>query len=114
MRVSFYVDDVALFVAPTPVDVRVVKQIMHAFGSASGKQDNLDKSGILLVSYENIDLPSLLIDLLILVVNFPCKYLGLPLHYNKITRGDIQPTLDKMVAKLQIWRGKLLSSDARL
>lgn len=114
LRVSLYADDAALFAAPTTADVRVVRNNLYAFGNASCLQANLNRSGILPICCENIDITSLLIDLPIPVVNFPCKYLGLPLHYKKITRGDIQPTLDKMTSKLQIWRGKLLSSDAHL
>lgn len=66
------------------------------------------------IACDDIDLNSLLLNFPVPLSNFPCKYLGLPLHFKKITRADIQPTLDKMAAKLQIWRGKLTSPDARL
>ena len=45
---------------------------------------------------------------------FPIKYLGVPLHFDKLKREDIQPLLDKIVRKIARWKGKLLSHAARL
>ena len=42
--------------------------------------------------------------------HFPIKYLGVPLHYTKLNREDIQPVVDKMIKRIAGWRGKLLSS----
>jgi hypothetical protein len=41
--------------------------------------------------------------------DFPIKYLGIPLHYNKLRREDIQPLIDKIVKRIARWRGKLLT-----
>jgi hypothetical protein len=41
--------------------------------------------------------------------DFPIKYLGIPLHYNKLRREDIQPLIDKIVKRIAGWRGKLLT-----
>uniref|UniRef100_A0A453PG11 Reverse transcriptase domain-containing protein n=3 Tax=Aegilops tauschii subsp. strangulata TaxID=200361 RepID=A0A453PG11_AEGTS len=114
LRVSLYADDAALFLSPTSRDIEVCKGIFCAFGSASGLCANLTKSGVYPVCCEELDLQALLQAFPIAVMQFPCKYLGLPLHYRKISRNDVQPTLDKMASKLQRWRGKLLSSDARV
>ena len=46
--------------------------------------------------------------------SFPMKYLGVPLHFDKLKRGDIQPLVDKILKKLTSWRGRLLSSAARV
>lgn len=43
------------------------------------------------------------------VGNFPIKYLGIPLHYDKLRREDIQPLVDKILKRMAGWRGKLLS-----
>lgn len=40
--------------------------------------------------------------------SFPIQYLGVPLHYDKLRREDIQPLVDKMLNKIAGWRGKLL------
>lgn len=46
--------------------------------------------------------------------NLPIKYLGVPLHYENLSRDDIQPLVDKMLKKIASWRGKLLSNAAKV
>lgn len=41
------------------------------------------------------------------------KYLGVPLHFEKLSREDIQPLVDKLLKRMVGWRGKLLSLAAR-
>lgn len=43
------------------------------------------------------------------IKDFPCQYLGLPLHTRALRRVDIQPLIDKVVARLSAWKGKLLN-----
>jgi hypothetical protein len=31
---------------------------------------------------------------------FPVKYLGLPLHFNKIKREDLQPLVDSLLSRM--------------
>ena len=45
---------------------------------------------------------------------FPIKYLGIPLHYEKLSKEDIQPLIDKILKRIAGWRGKLLSYRGRL
>lgn len=44
---------------------------------------------------------------------FPMKYLGAPLHFEGLTREDIQPLVDKIIRRIAGWRGKLLLLAAR-
>jgi hypothetical protein len=37
---------------------------------------------------------------------FPIKYLGIPLHYQKLRREDLQPLIDKIIKRIARWRGK--------
>lgn len=48
------------------------------------------------------------------VKNFPCTYLGLPLHYRKLSRVEIQPIIDKMANRLPAWKGRFLNRAGRL
>lgn len=43
---------------------------------------------------------------------FPIKYLGIPLHYDKLKREDMQPLIDKIIKRIEGWKGKLLSQAA--
>jgi hypothetical protein len=45
---------------------------------------------------------------------FPITYLGVPLHYTKLRKEDIQPVVDKFIKRIAGWRGKLLSYVGRL
>jgi hypothetical protein len=45
---------------------------------------------------------------------FPIKYLGVPLHYNKLRREDLQPLIEKIIKRIAGWRGKLLTQAGRL
>jgi hypothetical protein len=47
------------------------------------------------------------------VGSFSLKYLGVPLHFDVLSRDDIQPLVDKLLKKIAGWRGKLLSLVAR-
>jgi len=46
--------------------------------------------------------------------DFPIKYLGVPLHFTKLKREDIQPVVDKMMNRIVSWKGRLLSSAGKL
>jgi hypothetical protein len=48
------------------------------------------------------------------VGSFPFKYLGVPLHYEKLRREDIQPIMDKVINRIPGWKGRLLSYGSRL
>jgi hypothetical protein len=48
------------------------------------------------------------------VGNFPIKYLGIPLHYQKLRREDLQPLIDKIIKMIAGWRGKLLTRVGRI
>jgi hypothetical protein len=44
---------------------------------------------------------------------FPMKYLGIPLHFEKLRREDLKHLIDSLLGRMAGWRGKLLSSEAK-
>ena len=48
------------------------------------------------------------------VVEFPVKYLGLPLSLKKIPKSHIRPVIEKVAAKLPPWHGSLMNKSGRL
>jgi hypothetical protein len=42
------------------------------------------------------------------------KYLGVPLHFAKLRKEELQPIIDKIMKGISSWRGKLLLYRARL
>ena len=45
---------------------------------------------------------------------FPCRYLGLPLHIRRLRRSDTQFILDMLGSILVGWAGRLFSRQGRL
>jgi hypothetical protein len=41
------------------------------------------------------------------VGSLPIKYLGVPLHYNKLRRENLLPLIDRIIKQIAGWRGKL-------
>jgi hypothetical protein len=48
------------------------------------------------------------------VGELPIKYVGIPLHFGKLRREDVQPLLDKLLKRMGDWRGRLLAYSSRL
>jgi hypothetical protein len=49
-----------------------------------------------------------------LVVDFPVKYLGIPLALDKLPRSALEPILEKATNTLQAWKGRLMHKNRRL
>jgi hypothetical protein len=47
-------------------------------------------------------------------VSLPFRYLGVPVHFEKLKREDLQPILDKLIKRVAGWRGRLLAYSSRL
>ena len=48
------------------------------------------------------------------IKSFPCTYLGLPLHFRKLGRIEVQPLIEKVSARLPTLKGRLLNNAGRL
>lgn len=70
---------------------------------------NYHKSELVPINLDDVEVKPFLKKFQCIAGSFPIKYLGLPLHFNKLTREDLQPLLDKMLARIAGWRGKLLT-----
>ncbi|WVZ66580.1 LOW QUALITY PROTEIN: hypothetical protein U9M48_015779 [Paspalum notatum var. saurae] len=112
LRTSLYVDDAALFVHPIQQDLENLQRILDHFGAATGLRTNIQKTSIYKIRCENIDVEHMLQQFR--GSAFPCKYLGLPLHYGRQRRADEQVLIDKIGAKLAGWKGRLLTRAGRL
>jgi hypothetical protein len=114
LRTSLYADDVALFLCPIASDVQHLHQLLNSFGSAMGLCTNIQKSHIFPINCEGTDISSILGQFQGTIEEFPCRYLGLPLRIGKTRRVDEQILVDKVVAKLPHWKGRLLNKAGRL
>jgi mannosylglycoprotein endo-beta-mannosidase len=108
-RISLYADDAAIFLAPTTHDVEGLANILQNFGEVSGLVTNVSKSSIAPIQCDNINLEEVLANFPATTTPFPIKYLGLPLSLGRLRRADLQPYIDKAVARLSPWKGKFLN-----
>ncbi|WVZ84785.1 LOW QUALITY PROTEIN: hypothetical protein U9M48_031774, partial [Paspalum notatum var. saurae] len=109
-----YADDTILFSSLDTSCLINLKCILTLFERISGMRINFNKSEIvtLNVGSEVAHEASHLLGCP--VGSLPLKYLGVPLHFDKLYIEDIQPQVDKMMKGIAGWRGKLLSYGAHL
>jgi hypothetical protein len=112
-QVSLYADDVVIFLKPSAVDIDVTLDILRLFGLASGLQTNVQKSSVLPIQCLEADGEIIQAHLPCQLVEFPCKYLGVPLSLQKLTKAQIQPIIDKIADLLPSWKADLLTRAGR-
>ena len=93
-----YVDDTIMFTDCELELAKNLKEVLTCFEQVSGMR----------ISYDNF-FASIIQVLGCSVGAFPIKYLGIPPHYYKLRRADLQPLIDKILKRIAGWRGKLLS-----
>jgi hypothetical protein len=74
---------------------------------------NYHKSELLSINIEQEEMQPYLDIFQCVAGAFPMKYLGIPLHFEKLRRDDLQPLVDSLLGRMAGWRGKLLSSEAK-
>lgn len=112
-RCSLYADDVALFIKPNRDEMLVLRGILSVFAEASGLYTNMEKTEIYPISCNEINLDDCLSIFPGRVSNFPCKYLGLPLHTRKLRKVELQPLVDKVGSRIPGWQGRFFTSAGR-
>lgn len=114
MRISLYADDAAIFLNPVKEEVQVVADILELFGKVSGLVTNRSKCAMFPIQCDELDLNDVMAAFQCPIQNFPCKYLGMPLHTRQLHRVDFQPLIDKMPNRLTAWKGRFLNKFGRL
>ena len=111
---SLYADDAILLLSPCVDEARAVKFILQLFGDASGLVTNVDKCSITPIYGEQAAIQAFHVVLPCQVLEFPIKYLGVPLSTMALPKSQYRPLIDKIGAKLPAWQGKLLNRSGRL
>jgi mannosylglycoprotein endo-beta-mannosidase len=114
LQLSLFADDAAIFLKPVKEDVQETMQILMSFRTTSGLLTNIHKSAVYPICCDSLNLTDVMECFQCPVKNFPCTYLGLPLHTRKLRRVDVQPLVDKVAARLLAWKGKCLNRAGRL
>jgi len=109
-----YADDTLLFLKNDINQAKHFKYLLACFEQLSGLAINYDKCNLLtlgMIEEESNHFSRLFC---YAIGSFPIKYLGVPLHFTRLRREDIQPVVDKLVKRIAGWKDKLLSSAGKL
>ena len=109
-----YADDTIIFLQNDLLQAAHFKWILACFEKLSGMKINYNKSDFLTLGISEEDKLALARCFCCNIGSFPIKYLGVPLHFNKLKRKDIQPIVNKLMNRVAGWKGKLLSSAGKL
>jgi hypothetical protein len=109
-----YVDDTLLFLKHGFLESCYLKWLMICFEQLSGMKINYNKSYLIPVNLSEQEIQMYSRTFCCKVGNFSIKYLGVPLHHEKLKREDIQTMVDKTINRIPGWQGRLMSYGARL
>jgi hypothetical protein len=109
-----YADDTLLFLKNELTSAINLKWLLSCFEQMSGMRINFHKCDLIAIKVEEQESQLFSRSLCCKLGQFPLKYLGVPQHYTKLRKEDIQPIVDKLLKKTSGWRGRLLNHAARL
>jgi hypothetical protein len=109
-----YADDTLLFLKNNLDNVVNLKWILSCIEQMSGMRINFHKCDLIAINVEEEEAQIIAQSLCCRLGEFPMKYLGVPLHYKKLRKEDLQPVIDKILKKAGGWRGRLLNHAAKL
>jgi len=109
-----YADDTLLFLEDDIEKAQTLKWLLVCFEKMSGMKINYDKSDLLTIGLSPDSANNYAKVFCCKLSDFPIKYLGVPLHFTKLRRVDLQPVIDKIIKRIAGWRGRLLSYAGRL
>jgi hypothetical protein len=95
-----YADDTILFSNPDEFYLRNLKSCLIWFENLSGMRINYHKSELISLNMQEEQVHRAAHIFSYPVGSLPLKYLGMPLHYDKLKRGDIQPLVDKILKRV--------------
>jgi hypothetical protein len=109
-----YAVDTLLFLTHDTQVACYLKWLMSYFEKLSGMKINFHKSDLTPLNLEEEETQEYAKILYCKVGSFPFRYLGVPLHYEKLNREYLQPIIDKIMKRIARWKDRLLSYGARL
>jgi hypothetical protein len=108
-HISLYVDDAVVFLKPEVADNSLVTDLLKLFGRASGLHMNIQKSSVVPIRCDTQTINAAKELLPCEFVEFPCKYLELPLSIKKLSRAQIQSIIDHVASSLPGWMAELMN-----
>ncbi|KAM0886584.1 hypothetical protein ACQ4PT_029658 [Festuca glaucescens] len=91
----------------------MVLRILHMFGRVTGLHINMAKCSIAPIRCANINLETVLTPFVGEQVDFPIRYLGLPLCLGHLRHVHLQHVLDRARSHLASWKGRWVNAGGR-
>jgi hypothetical protein len=113
-RLSLYVDNLIMFIALVDSDLGLTSGILEVFEGASGLRCNLSKCQIALIRCEEFQVNLATNFFSCVMVEFPVRYLGIPLSTSKLPKSTWQYPIDSVADNLPAWKGSLMHRSGRL
>lgn len=108
-----YADDTAIMIDGSIQSIRNLKLILYYFEWLSGLKINFHKSEVYVFGYSQQDKENMVNMMHCVLGEFPMKYLGIPISDHHLSMGAFSPTLQKMIKRLDPWKGRHITSRGR-
>lgn len=109
-----YADDTIIFLDQDVQKAKNMKWVLTCFELMSGMRINFHKSEMIPLNLDKPQTNDMTTIFGCPVGTFPINYLGIPFHYQNLSRVDLQPMVEKILKRIAGWRGKLLSYVGRI
>jgi hypothetical protein len=106
--VSLYADHMVLFLALLHQELQLACVILHIFEGAFGLGCNIAKCQLVPIRCSEEQISLAISFFQCYKVDFPIKYLGLPLSTSKLPKLVLQPLANCITDKLPAWKGRIL------
>jgi hypothetical protein len=101
-----YANDTVIMVDVSPNSIRTLKLSLYCFEWLSSLKINFHKSEVFVFGVSQNNLNCVLGEL-------PMKYLGIPVSDNHLNINAFSPILQKMLKRLDPWKGRFLTSGGK-
>jgi hypothetical protein len=108
-----YADDTLLFSSCDRNGLRNMKIVLMLFEKNSRMRINFSKSKFIPMNLIEEDIHEISHILKCPVGALPFKCLGVPIHFEKLKREELQPVVDKLIRRAAGWRGRPLTYSSR-
>jgi hypothetical protein len=109
-----YADDTVLMIDGSDNSITNLKVILYCFEWLSGLKINYHKSEVILFGYSQEEKERKANMLNCRLGELPMKYLGIPVSDSVLGMGAFQGILNKMIKRLDPWKGKYMTSGGKL
>jgi hypothetical protein len=99
-------NDLILFISPSLHDLQLTKSLISLFERTSGLGCNFAKCQMAPIQCREDHLALASAEFPCQVVDFPIKYLGIPLSVSKLPKVAFQALVDQATDKLSTWKGR--------